>query len=229
MLNSQCSEIVAASRKQGWLTEPRAKRLLDHYGVPVPDFRVAANSAEALAAAHAVGFPVAAKVVSAEIVHKTEVDGVALGLTDADDVRAVFERFAALPGFEGMLVEPMVSGVELIIGAKNDEQFGPVILLGIGGTGVELCGDTAIRMAPLTDTDIPVMVKRLKGRQVIEGFRGRPGVDMTSLTKIMRAFSRLTMDMAEEFESIDLNPVMCNSEGCIVADARVMLSGSSPI
>ena len=99
MLNRQCSQIIAAGREQGWLTEPAAKRLLDHYGVPVPDFRVAANPAEALAAARAVGYPVAAKVVSAQIVHKTEVNGVVLGLADGDAVMAVFERFAALPRF----------------------------------------------------------------------------------------------------------------------------------
>ena len=228
MLNPQAEAIIANGRARGWLTEPEAKRLLGCYEIPVPDFRVARSSAEAATAAIELGYPLAAKVVSPQIVHKTEVQGVALGLSDEAAVKAVFARFETLPAFEGMLIEPMVSGVELIIGAKNDEQFGPVILLGIGGTGVELYGDTAIRMAPLSDKDIPAMVKRLKGRQVIEGFRGRPGVDMASLTKLMRAFSQLAMDLADDFESIDLNPVMGNSEGCVVADARVMLSGSAP-
>jgi hypothetical protein len=223
MLNPKAEAIIANGRARGWLMEPEAKRLLGCYELPVPDFHVARNPTEAANAAGELGYPLAAKVVSPEIVHKTEVEGVALGLADEDAVKAVFARFETLPGFEGMLIEPMVGGIELIVGAKNDEQFGPVILLGIGGTGVEIYGDTAIRMAPLSDRDVPAMVQCLKGRQVIEGFRGRAGVDMAGLARVMRAFSQLAMDMADQFESIDLNPVMCGREGCVVADARVML------
>jgi len=122
-----------------------------------------------------------------------------------------------------MLVEEMVNGVELIIGAKIDYQFGPVILMGIGGTGVEIYQDTVLKMAPLQETDVAQMVQGLKGRALIEGHRGTEPVNLAELTRMLILFSDLVMALEDRIESVDLNPVMASSKCCVAADARIML------
>ena len=133
------------------------------------------------------------------------------------------ERLLSLKGCSQVLVEEMVSGIEILVGAKNDTQFGPVVVLGPGGTGVELYNDTAIRMAPVNPADVYSMVDSLGAKPVFHGFRGRPGVNMEALVHLLVTFSGLIMDLEPFFESIDLNPVICTSDHCVVADARIML------
>jgi hypothetical protein len=118
----------------------------------------------------------------------------------------------------------MLSGTELILGAKKDSQFGPVILLGLGGVGVEIYRDSSIRMAPLTGKDVRSMVSDLKARELIEGFRGSEPVNMEKLTETAVNFSTLALQLEEEIDSIDLNPVICNAEKCVIADARIILA-----
>ena len=171
-----------------------------------------------------MGFPVVAKVVSPEILHKSDVGGVEIGIQDAGGLRESMDRLSGLQGCEGVLVEETVQGVELIAGAKIDFQFGPVILLGIGGTAVEIYQDTEIRMAPLSERDVASMVNGLRARPLLEGYRGAEPVDMEFLTRTLIAFSGLVMDLADRIESIDLNPLMGSARGCRVADARIMLA-----
>ena len=224
MLTEKSRELLKQARGAGWVLEPDAKAILRDAGLTVPAFFCAPDVESAAAAARDIGYPVAAKVVSPNIVHKTEAGGVAVGLADDEALRRVFGRFSAMDGFSGMLVEEMVSGVEVIVGAKNDDQFGPVILLGIGGTGVEIYQDVAIRMAPIGPRDVASMVGQLAGRKILEGFRGAPPVNMEELTRTLLAFSALAMAAADRIASIDLNPVMCTKDACIVADARIMLA-----
>ena len=224
MLTDAMTAILTDAGETGWVLEPDAKRILDLAGIPVPNFLLAATVDDAVRAAGKIGYPVATKIVSPAVLHKTEFDGVALGLETDEALRAVFDRFKRFDRFKGVLVEEMVAGVELIVGAKIDYQFGPVVLLGIGGIGVELYGDTAVRMAPVSEQDVRSMVHQLKGRQVLEGFRGSKPVDMKSLSDLVVRFSELIMDLETEIASIDLNPVMCTSEGCVVADARIILA-----
>jgi acyl-CoA synthetase (NDP forming) len=120
-------------------------------------------------------------------------------------------------------VEEMVSGTELIVGAKIDYQFGPVILLGIGGTGVEIYQDTTLRMAPLNQQDVDYMINGLKAGQLIKGYRGSEPVNLPALSSLIMTFSALVMEIEKSIESIDLNPVMCNAKRCVVADARIMI------
>jgi acyl-CoA synthetase (NDP forming) len=124
-----------------------------------------------------------------------------------------------------VLVEEMISGVELMVGAKIDYQFGPIILLGMGGTGVEIYRDIALRMAPLRPGDVESMIRGLKARPLLEGYRGSEPISLSELTRLVVTFSDLVMDLEDFIESIDLNPVMCSSTKCIVADARIMLRG----
>jgi len=225
MLTAQMLSILENARAAGWIPEPEAKRLLALAGVDVPDFSLAATPLEARAAADRIGYPVVAKVVSAAIVHKSDVGGVVVGIEDAARLEAAFDRFSALEGFAGMLVEEKLSGRELIVGAKVDVQFGPVILLGIGGIGVEIYRDTVIRMAPLKAKDVPAMVAGLKGTALLNGFRGAEPINIPELTRLMLAFSELVVDLDDAIASIDLNPVKCTGTRCVVADARIMLAG----
>jgi hypothetical protein len=192
----------------------------------VLDFSLAATPSEARAAADRISYPVVAKVVSAAIVHKSDVGGVVVGIENAARLNAVFDRLSALEGFAGMLVEEMLPGTELIVGAQVDVQFGPVILLGIGGIGVEIYRDTVIRMAPLNAKDVPAMVAGLKGTALLNGFRGAEPINIPELTRLMLSFSELVVDLDDAIASIDLNPVKCTGTRCVVADARIMLAGA---
>jgi acyl-CoA synthetase (NDP forming) len=225
MLKKEITEIILAARQAGWVMEPEAKRLLAMAGLDVPRFKWAKNLDDALQSAHEIGYPVVGKVVSSHVVHKSDQGGVVVGIQSDEILESTYKRFSAVDNFAGMLVEEMVSGVELIVGAKKDYQFGPVILLGMGGTGVEIYKDAVLRMAPLQEQDVSSMVKNLKAHQLLEGYRGSEPVDLNKLTHMMLAFSELVMDLKEVIESIDLNPVMCSSKSCIIADARIMLQG----
>jgi succinyl-CoA synthetase beta subunit len=223
MLKTEIEEILSASKEWGWVLEPEAKRLLGLVGLETTRFRWAHQLEDALQFAEEIGYPVVAKVVSPEALHKSDVDGVTVGITDAKMLSNVFERYSAFKDFSGVLVEEMVSGTELILGAKIDYQFGPVILLGIGGTGVEIYQDTTLRMAPLNQQDVSYMINGLKAGQLLKGYRGSEPVNMPALSSLIMTFSSLVMEIENWIESIDLNPVMCNAKRCVIADARIMV------
>lgn len=161
MLNKETDAILARSEEYGWVLEPEAKRILALAGLDTPRFKWALTVDEAIGFAHAVGYPVAAKLVSPQALHKSELNGVVLGINTDAQLRETYARFSQFPQSRGMLAEEMVDGVELIIGAKIDFQFGPVILMGIGGTGVEIYKDTVLKMAPLQETDVALMIDHL--------------------------------------------------------------------
>jgi succinyl-CoA synthetase beta subunit len=223
MLNETMTAILSDSRRVGWVLEPEAKRFFSLAGLGVPRFLRARTEEEAVRFAEQVGYPVVAKVVSPRVIHKTEVKGVAVGIDCREKLSEAFERFRRVEAFQGILVEETLSGIELIIGAKVDGQFGPVVLLGMGGTGVEIYQDVALRMAPLRRQDAVSMMKCLKARKILEGYRGKPGVNGEELTRFLMTFSSLVMDLEDWIESIDLNPVFCSPERCVMGDARIML------
>jgi acetate---CoA ligase (ADP-forming) subunit beta len=226
MLKAAIRNALDSAAEFGWVLEPDAKGLLRAAGLKVPVFKVCREADEAGAWAREIGYPVAAKVVSAKAMHKSEVKGVVVGISDDKALCEAYDRFRRIDGFTGMLVETMASGVEVIVGAKKDYQFGTIILLGIGGTAVEIYRDTSIRMAPLTERDVRGMVGSLKARALLEGYRGSEVVNIAALVDMMLAFSDLAMTLGERFESIDLNPVMCSGQDCIIADARIVLAGT---
>jgi succinyl-CoA synthetase beta subunit len=224
MLNTRIKTIIETGRSRGWLLEPDAKSLFAEQGFDVPESVLAAELDTALAFLNSSSGPVVAKAVSSEILHKTEYGAVITSITTPEKLVSAFSFLKGLPGVDSVLVEAMVPGIEIILGAKNDYQFGPVVLLGTGGTGVEIFSDIAIRMAPLKPLDVISMVNDLKGAAIIKGFRGHHGVDMDRLTDLVVRFSTLVMDLEEEIASIDLNPVICTKSQCVVADARILLS-----
>lgn len=223
MSNDTIRDIVEAHREIGWILEPEAKRALQSAGITVPRFGWAKTLDEARDVAAAIGFPVVVKLVSPNALHKSEVGGVSVGIADNAALEKVYERYSGFEPFHGVLIEEMVRGVELIIGMKNDFQFGPVVLLGMGGTGVEVYRDTAIRMAPLTAPEVRSMLDDLKAGALLKGYRGAAPVNQEALIDMTLRFSDLAMALADEVSSIDLNPVMCNENACIVADARMVL------
>ncbi|OQY49598.1 MAG: hypothetical protein B6240_03040 [Desulfobacteraceae bacterium 4572_87] len=224
MLNEEILNILSTSKSWGWVLEPDAKRILSLAGITVPRFTWAQTLEEALRFAEENGYPVVAKVVSPEVIHKTEVKGVALGIDNKIALAETFHRFSAFDGARGMLVEKPVEGIEMIIGAKFDFQFGPVILMGKGGTGVEIYNDTSLRMAPITPEDAVSMLEGLKAHRLFTGYRGADPINQNALNRMLMAFSSLIMDMGERVSSIDLNPVFCSADDCVVGDARIILA-----
>jgi acyl-CoA synthetase (NDP forming) len=223
MLKKEVKAIFEKSRKWGWVMEPDAQKILSLYGFKTPKFGVAATEGEAVAAARKIGYPVVAKIVSPAVVHKSDVKGVVVGIKDDETLVRTLARLSKIDGFAGMLIAEMVKGLELIVGAKNDFQFGPMILLGMGGVGVEIYKDVSLRMAPLKTRDADHMIQELAARKLLTGYRGSEPVNLNALKKTIVAFSHLMMDMRDVVESVDLNPVMCTAKSCIVADARIML------
>ena len=225
MLTEEMKEILSASKEIGWVLEPQAKRLFSLAGMDIPRFRWTNQIEEALRFAEEIGYPVVGKVVSPKVIHKSDSSGVEVGIEGEKKLREIFGRFRQIEGFTGMLVEEMISGIELIIGAKIDFQFGPVILFGLGGIWAEIYKDVALRMCPLAQKDIESMIRCLKAHQLLEGYRGTEPIHFEKLKKLLLTFSDLVMDLESLIESIDLNPVICSSTRCIVADARIMLKG----
>jgi hypothetical protein len=224
MLKTDITDILDAARSQGWVVEPEALRLLAAAGIPVPRFAWARSRTDTLASAAAIGYPVVAKVVSPEIMHKSDVHGVVTAIRGPERLSEVYEQFSRQPAFAGVIVAETLAGCELIVGAKIDYQFGPVVLLGIGGTGVEIYQDTVIRMAPLREHDVPSMLGCLRGNRLLTGHRGQAGVSIPKLTEMMLRFSALVMDLGDRIDSVDLNPVFCSAERCVAADARIILA-----
>ena len=227
MLKTRIKTVMDASRTRGWVSEPDAKGLLAEAGLTVPRFTTVTDPGGIQSAAAEIGFPVAAKVVSTRILHKSDLGGVKTNITGPEELAAVFEKFRRMDGFQAMLIEEMVSGLELIIGAKIDEQFGPVVMLGMGGTGVEIYQDISLCMAPIGSDDVASMIKSLKGGRLLSGYRGGVVVNRDELTRTLIRFSEFVMAAAEMIESIDLNPVMCSAERCVVADARIILAAAN--
>jgi acyl-CoA synthetase (NDP forming) len=223
MLKQEAKEIIEKSKKWGWVLEPDAQKIFSLYGFKTPKYGVVTEAQEAISIARQIGYPVVAKIVSPAIVHKSDVQGVVVGIKDDQTLTRTLERFSRLQGFTGMLIAEMVKGIELIIGAKNDLQFGPMILLGMGGVGVDIYKDISLRMAPLQTRDVDHMIQELVAHRLLTGYRGSEPINMNGLKKTIVNFSRLMMDLQDIMESVDLNPVMCTAKACTVVDSRIML------
>jgi acetate---CoA ligase (ADP-forming) len=202
---------------------------LARYGIALPQSRAVASAAEAEAAAEAIGFPVALKVRSPDILHKTEAGGVLLDLRSRAEVKAAAEALIASarathPGarIDGFLVQEMVSGIEAIVGARDDALYGPLLLIGAGGVLVELARDAALRLLPVGAGEIATMVDGLKLRRLIEGYRGRPAADRDALEKTARALGQFFLDHRDRIEDIEINPLMIRTNGAVAVDVRVM-------
>jgi len=230
------ARIVNQSHESGrvLLTEYASKQLLDAYGIPTVDTRVAETADDAVAAAEDIGYPVVVKLHSTSITHKTDVGGVQLNLETAEAVRDAFEtidRNVTGDGFDGVTIQPMIDGsdgYELIIGSSIDEQFGPVLLFGSGGQLVEVFKDSALGLPPLNTTLARRMMEQTKIYEALKGVRGRRPVDLDALEKLMVRFSQLVSEQPR-IKEIDVNPLLAlpeeeaDDDGLLALDARVVL------
>jgi acetate---CoA ligase (ADP-forming) subunit beta len=226
-LKKKIQDILDRSKPHGWVLEPDAKQILSLAGIAVPEFRWARKLDQVVASARAIGYPLVAKIVSPAVIHKSDIGGVAVGIGSEGELKTVFRRFARHEAFAGVLLEKVVEGLELIVGGKVDLQFGPVVLLGIGGKGVEIYQDRTLRLAPVQERDVLAMINSLTAGRLLSGFRGETAIDMQALIGLMTAFSKLLLKMADQITSVDLNPVICSPQGCMAADARIILKSGS--
>ena len=223
----------AESRKAQQLTTAESFELLANYSVPLAPWGQAKSSQEAATLATAIGFPVAMKVMGEEFIHKSDVGGVLLNLSNEDEVRDGYNRLAAImqtpeskPTEKAVLVQKMVSqGYEVFVGAKQDPVFGPVILAGLGGVYVEVFGDVALRVAPVSAAEARRMFGEIRGSQLLKGVRGQPPADLESLVHVVQRISQLVCDLPQ-IKELDLNPikVLPEHQGCLVVDCRMVLS-----
>lgn len=212
------------------LGTPELQPLLAAYGIPGVDGRVVKSADDAVAAAERLGFPVAVKIVSPDITHKTEVGGVALGLRDAGAVRdasaAMLARVAAArpqATIRGLLVEAMApAGKELLLGGVRDSQWGPVLMVGLGGIYVEVMGDTTVCLAPVSPDEAATLLDELRIAPLLRGIRGERPVDRPALAAIISRFSQLLVDLPE-LREIEINPLLASPDGAIAVDARARL------
>lgn len=215
--------------KEKVITEELAKQVLTEYGVKVPPYALVASEEDAAAKARQMGFPLVAKIVSPEILHKTDVKGVKVGLQDEAQVKDAFgDMYGRLSRqyktVKGVLLEKMVpSGVELIVGLQNDPQFGPIIMVGIGGIYTEVFKDVAFRVLPIAKQDALDMINELKGRKILEGFRGAAPVDKDMIASALVSIGNLGTEMAPYYESIDFNPAIFYEKDYYVVDAKIIL------
>jgi acyl-CoA synthetase (NDP forming) len=227
-------QLISAARKagRGSLNEADGKRLLAAFGAHVPRFGIASGAADVEAAIDGMRGPFAVKVLSQDILHKSDAGGVVLGAAGCDAVRHAMQSIAARPRVrdarvDGYLIEEMCApGREMVIGAVRDRQFGPLIMVGLGGVFVELLRDVAFRLCPISRDDANAMLAELRGARLLEGYRGQKAVDREALVDLLLAVGGsdgLLMSLGDEIAELDLNPVIVGERGATVVDARVIL------
>ena len=203
------------------LTERQSKQVLAHYGIPVTAEFLAPNADEAVSVANRLGYPVVLKIESPEIAHKTEARGVEIGVSSDEAVRAAYERIIAnakaynpTAQLNGVLVQEMIrGGREMIIGMTQDPQWGPMIVVGLGGIFVEVLKDISARIAPLGRDDVEEMLRELKSAKIFQSFRGQAAADVDAIIDIVMRFAQLCIDLKEEIQEIDINPLLVFDQG----------------
>jgi acyl-CoA synthetase (NDP forming) len=216
--------------RAGAHSEPDSLKLLASAGLPVVPFGVAQGAASAVREAEALGFPVAMKIVSADILHKSDIGGVRLNIADAQQVTAAYDAILAAarehaPGarVDGVMVAPMVrGGLECILGIKRDPVFGPVAMVGLGGIHVELFRDIALRLAPFDVEEARAMIDGLRARAMFDGLRGAPPSDIDALARALARLSEFAAKAGPTLESVDINPFVVLPQGAVALDAVVI-------
>lgn len=213
------------------LDELESKHLLRDAGIPIVETRLARNEDDAVHISGDLGYPVALKVASREIAHKSDVGGVHLGLKDEIAVRSAYQAIMTAvkkhqpsAKVSGVTVQRMaLPGIELIIGMSHDPNFGPVMLFGLGGTLVEVLDDVVLRVLPIDRRDASMMLSELRGRPLLDGFRGKPGASLPALEDLLLRVSDFVAHHPE-IRELDLNPVIAYPDGNLVVDARAVVA-----
>ncbi|MGB9854242.1 MAG: acetate--CoA ligase family protein [Candidatus Bathyarchaeales archaeon] len=228
-LTSQILEKVAEDGRKN-LLENEAKTVCMEYGIPVTEFKLAKNEVEAVEAAEEIGYPVVLKVVSPDIVHKSDVGGVILNLKNSSDVQSAYiqilENVKAKKKdakIVGVLVQEMAPpSTEVIVGAIKDPQFGHALMFGLGGVFVEVLKDVTFRIAPVTEVEAREMITEVRAYPLLKGYRNMPPADVEAIINILLNTSKLVMENPE-IKELDLNPVIVYEKGAKTVDARIIL------
>lgn len=221
---------TAQSENRTYLLENESKTILQEYKLPITQFKVAVTEDEAVNAAETIGYPVVLKILSPDVIHKSDVGGVLINIKDADGVRKGYQtimvnvkKHKKKAHIKGIFVEEFApKGIEVIIGAIKDPQFGPALMFGLGGIFVEVLKDVSFRVAPITKYDAGEMIKEIKGYPILTGIRGQEPSDLKALKEILLKVSKLVMDYSI-INQLDLNPVFSYSKGAKCVDARIIL------
>lgn len=229
---NQTEKILSQAREEGRkaLLETEAKTICTDYNIPVTRFKLAKSEAEAARYAEEIGYPTVLKIVSPDIIHKSDVGGVKLNLKNADEVRNAHrqiienvEKHKPTAKIVGVLVQEMVPpSTEVVVGAIKDPQFGPALMFGLGGILVELLKDVTFRVAPITRQDAQEMITEVKAYPLLKGYRNVPPADTETIVKILLNTSKLVMDH-QEIKELDLNPIIVYEKGAKTVDARIIL------
>jgi acetyltransferase len=217
------------------LDEVASKKLLKAYGIPISKEAIAQTAVEAVKIAKQIGFPVVAKVVSAEILHKSDIGGVVLNLSNAAEVRKAFvditarvKRLKGKPRLDGILIAQQVKAdLELVVGASLDAEMGPVVLFGTGGIDIELMKDVALAGAPLDEAEARLLIGRTKAGIKMRGYRGKPALHEASAVKALVGLSNLIADAGDRIASIDINPFLINTRTGVAVDALIVLNNAA--
>ncbi|MBT7084909.1 MAG: acetate--CoA ligase family protein [Desulfobacterales bacterium] len=220
-------KIIEDALKKGakTLSEFESKKLLAEYGIRVTNEKTVSSEDDAVKAAEEIGYPVVLKGSGAEISHKTELDLIALNIRDEGDVRKAFNKLTSNTdtNVEEVLVQQMVKGHrELVVGMTRDMQFGPCVMFGLGGIFTEILEDITFRVAPLTKNDALEMMNEIRGKKILDPFRGKPAVDRDELADLLVAVGQVGIEN-EEISEIDINPVKVPGGKPIAVDALVVL------
>ncbi len=226
---AKAAALITAAKNQT-LTEREAKDVLSLYGVPVVGEKLVQSAAEAVTAATALGLPVAMKVESPDIPHKTEAGVIRLNLKTAEDVKAAYDvvmanakQYKADARINGVLVQPMVpAGTEIMVGGKVDPLFGPLIVTGLGGVLVELLKDTTLELAPINGIEARAMLGRIKAQSMLTGFRGAEPVDQDKLADVIVRLSEFMDDQKDLIAELDVNPLICTGGRIMAVDALII-------
>jgi len=229
---TKTSRIFMEARKEGrkYLFETEAKTVCMEYSIPVTKFKLAKNEAEAVKFAEEIGYPLVLKIVSPDIIHKSDVGGVIINLKNVKDVQKAYKQILknvrkhkSKATIVGMLVQEMApSSTEVIVGATKDPQFGPAIMFGLGGIFVEVLKDVTFRIAPVTEDEAREMITEVRAYPLLKGYRNMPPADIDAIVKILLNTSRLVTEH-EEIKELDLNPIMVYEKGAKTVDARIIL------
>jgi acyl-CoA synthetase (NDP forming) len=224
--------VLKDMKKQGkvLLTEIEAKQVISDTGIKVVATRLAKTLKEAVAISREIGFPLVLKIASPDIIHKTDAGGVKVGLKSIAEVKKAYAEIMASARqkypqakIEGVSVQTMAKpGIEIIIGMYKDDQFGPVIMFGLGGIFVEVLKDVSFRLIPIVKRDAEEMIKEIKGYALLNGYRGQEPASLPALVDILLKVSTL-VERTPEIKEIDLNPVFAYKDSAVAVDARIVL------
>jgi succinyl-CoA synthetase beta subunit len=207
-----------ATLPPGPLSAARAAALLADHGVATVATAACTSRVDAVAAADDLGYPVVCKTAASDVAHRTERGGVHLGLADADAVARAYDALSAIAG--QVLVQPQLDGVELAVGAVRDERFGPAVMVGLGGTAVEVLDDVAFALAPVHDAEVADLLDGLRGTALLDGHRGAPAVDRGAVCALVRSAGDVLVAHPEVAE-IDLNPVLARPDRAVAVDWKI--------